>query len=134
MGGGLALECGTAVHGCAAIMTPSLQASYCSLASQFTINTCRLLICPSISIFRKFCIFLAFFAKISALQMQIFIIFVPKTSHFLRKICSVNLTFRNPHSTHTHTHTKKLSASSPRTSPPPLASMRHVHFNLFKAG
>ena len=51
-------------------------------------------------------------AKISALKMQIFRIFDPKTPHFSRKICSVDPTFGNPCGTHPPKK-KKLSAPPP---------------------
>ena len=59
--------------------------------------------CPSphFQFFRKkICFFSLVLAKISGLKMQNFQIFIPKTPHFSRKICSLDSTFGNLYSTH----------------------------------
>ena len=67
------------------------------------------------SVFRKKFAFLALIlAEILALYTHIFffLIFVPKTPHFSRKIRSLDPTFENPCGTHAHPpKKKKLSAS-----------------------
>ena len=66
---------------------------------------------PPFSVSRKkVCIFSLVLAKISTLKMQIF---VPKTPHFSRKICSLDPTFGNLCGTH-------LPKQKLRASPPPL--------------
>ena len=81
------------VQGCAMVMTPFFQASRHFLAYQVTLNAPFM--CPAFSIFRKIMDFKLVLAKIPALKMQIFQIFVPKSPHFSRKIHSLDPTFEN---------------------------------------
>ena len=74
------------------------QDNRCPLAYQFIINAP--LMCPHFKFLEKWCIFNLVLAKISALKVQIFQIFIPKTPHFSRKICSLDPTFGNPCGTH----------------------------------
>ena len=94
--GALTLESGTGMCHC---HDPLFQASRHSLAYQFTINA-PLMCPPPFSILEKFCIFSLVLTKISALKTQIFPIFVHKTPHFSREICSLDPTFGNLCSTH----------------------------------
>ena len=64
---------------------------------------------PHFQILEKFSIFSLVLVKISALKMQIFRIFVPKTPHFSRKIRSLDPTFENP----CGTHPPKIKLSAP---------------------
>ena len=94
------------VWGCAPVMIP-LFSGQSALPS--------LPIChqraPHFQFSGNFCIFSLVLAKISALKMQIFKIFVPKTPHFSRKIHPLDPTFGNLCGT--HPPKKKLSASPP---------------------
>ena len=100
------------VRGCAAVMTSFFQDSWLSLAYQFTING-PLIYLSHFQFLEKLFIFSLVLAKISALKMQIFWIFTPKTPHFSRKICSVDPTFGNLCGTH-----------------PPIKSWVPPHFTL----
>ena len=91
-GGALTLESGT---GMCLGHDPFFRASRHSLAYQFTLNAP--LKCPHFQFLEKVCIFSLVLAKISAPKMQIFI---PKTPHFSRKICSLDPTFGNLFGTH----------------------------------
>ena len=55
---------------------------------------------PYFQFLEKFCIFSLVLAKILALKMQIFQIFIPKTPHVSRKIHSLDPIFGNPCGTH----------------------------------
>ena len=95
------------VQGCAAVMTPIFQANRRSLAFQFTINTP--LMCHPFWFFRKILHFQPCFGQKFQLSKCKFVqIFVPKTPHFSRKICSLDPTFGNLCGT--HPPKKKLSA------------------------
>ena len=83
-GGALALESGT---GCAAVMTPFFQASWRSLAYQFTGNAP--LMCPPIFNFWKYFAF-------SSLDPN----FCSQDPNFSKKICSFDPTFGNLCGTH----------------------------------
>ena len=63
-------------------------------------HQCIVHVPPHFQFLEKFCIFSLVLAKISALKVQIFQIFVPKTPHFSREIRSLDPTFGNPCSTH----------------------------------
>ena len=84
-------------------MVNFFQTSWHSLAYQFTISAP--LMCPPpfpFSIFRgkKFAFLVFLLAKISAFKMQIFQIFIPKTSHFSRRIFHLDPPFGNLCSKH----------------------------------
>ena len=72
---------------------------------------------PPIFNFQKLCIFSLVLAKISALKTQTFEIFVPKTPHFSRKICSLDATFGNLCGTYPQ---KKKKRKKLRVPPPTL--------------
>ena len=81
------------VRGCATFMAPFFQASWHFLAYHLLSCTTHE---PPFSVFWKQNAFSALFlAKISALKMQNFKIFAPKTTHFSRKSCSLDLTYGN---------------------------------------
>ena len=91
------------VWGCAAFMTLFfLQVGRCSLVDQFTINAP--LACPPFNFQKNFAFSALFLSKVSALKMQNFSIFVPKTPYVSWKTCSVDPTFGNRVE---YTHKKK---------------------------
>ena len=74
----------------------------------------------------KTCIFSLVLVKLSALKMQIFQIFVPKTPHFSRKICSLDPTLGNLCGTHPP---KKMKSWVPPP-PPRLSLMMLINFDI----
>ena len=116
------LECGTLVQGCATIMTPFLQTSCCSLSSQFTIDN-RPLMCPLFSIFRKKCIFSAFFGHNFSSQDANFQNFCSQDPSFFKENPLLRPYFWKPVQhppTKEKVEKKKKLSSHP---PPLLASM-----------
>ena len=87
--------------GCAAVMTPLFQASWHSLANQFTLNAP--LMCSSFSIFIKFLHYYfsaLFWPKFQLSRCKFLFLRAPKTPHFSRKISPLDPTFGNLCGTH----------------------------------
>ena len=88
-------------------------------------HQCAAHVLPIFNFKEKFSIFSCVLTKISALKMQIFQSFVPKTLHFSRKIHSLDPTFGNSVA-NTHQKKKRKKSWVPLFPPPPASQIQRL--------